>query len=61
MFRNSQYPNRKDWIKPLRKSKAFDKTCRCNGSCNYCRENRDHSTNQRIQSSKAKYKEWENE
>lgn len=26
--------------KPYTKSKRFDKTCRSNGGCNYCYENR---------------------
>lgn len=26
--------------KPYRKSRRFDKTCRCHGSCPWCRENR---------------------
>jgi len=33
--------------KPYTKSKAFDKTCRCNGGCPYCRDNRKYSTNKR--------------
>lgn len=34
--------------KPYTKSKAFDKTCRCNGGCSYCLGNRMHSQNKRI-------------
>lgn len=30
----------KEHRKRYRRSKAFDATCRCNGSCGYCRENR---------------------
>lgn len=31
-----------------RKSRRFDKSCRCNGSCAWCRGNRMHSTKVRI-------------
>jgi len=27
---------------PYRKSRRFDATCRCHGSCSYCRGNRLH-------------------
>jgi len=30
------YPNRKDWRKPYRGCKAFDRTCRNHGSCPWC-------------------------
>lgn len=30
----------KEWRRPYRNSKSFDRTCRNNGSCNYCRNNR---------------------
>lgn len=29
-------------------SKAFDKTCRCNGSCPHCKGNRQYSTNKKV-------------
>ena len=32
-----------------RKSRAFDKTCRNNGSCSYCRKNRLYNTNKKLQ------------
>lgn len=35
--------------KPYTKSKRFDKTCRCHGSCSYCRRNRLASTMRRKQ------------
>jgi hypothetical protein len=30
----------KEFRKPYRKSKAFDRSCRCGGSCPWCREDR---------------------
>lgn len=38
------YPNRKDRRKPYRGAKSFDRSCRNNGSCSYCRSNRLHAT-----------------
>lgn len=32
----------KEHRKPYRGSKAFDHTCRNHGSCDWCRENRQH-------------------
>ena len=32
-----------------RKSRAFDRTCRNNGSCSYCRKNRLYNTNKKLQ------------
>ncbi len=37
---DKNYPNRKDKRKPYRKSKAFDKSCRCHGGCSWCEGNR---------------------
>ena len=33
--------------RPYTGSKRFDTSCRCHGSCGYCRNNRLHSTQQR--------------
>lgn len=33
---DKDYPNRKDWRKPYRGSKAFDTSCRHKGNCGYC-------------------------
>ena len=33
--------------KPYRGSRRFDKTCRCHGSCPYCRGNRTHNDRKR--------------
>lgn len=30
---------------PYRKSRAFDSSCRCHGSCSYCLSNRMHRVN----------------
>jgi len=32
-----------------RKSRVFDKTCRNNGSCPYCKNNRLHNSNKKIE------------
>jgi hypothetical protein len=39
---DKHYPNRKDWRRPYRGSKAFDRSCRPHGSCPYCRKGRQH-------------------
>ncbi len=31
-----------------RKSRVFDKTCRNNGACSYCRDNRLHKHNKKL-------------
>jgi predicted nucleotidyltransferase len=46
-FDNKNYPNRKDHIKPYYGSKAFDRSCRNHGSCDWCHDNRTHSTKTR--------------
>ncbi|MFN0077385.1 MAG: hypothetical protein ACKVY0_13015 [Prosthecobacter sp.] len=33
---------------PYRKSRAFDRSCRCHGSCGYCLRNRMHRHHQRV-------------
>jgi sulfatase maturation enzyme AslB (radical SAM superfamily) len=33
---------------PYRKSRRFDRSCRCHGGCGYCYQNRMHSTNRRM-------------
>lgn len=44
---DKNYPNRKDWRKPYRKSKRFDKQCRNHGKCSYCLSNRLHKHKKR--------------
>lgn len=45
---DTHYPNRKDRRRPLRKSKAFDRSCRNHGSCPYCRANRQDAWKRRL-------------
>jgi hypothetical protein len=47
----------KEYRKPFRKSKRFDRTCRCHGSCSYCRDNRLHSWNVRKQAADDQIRE----
>ncbi len=54
---DKNYPNRKDWRKPYRKSKAFDRSCRNHGDCPYCESNRNHKNVKRDISSKEQLKE----
>ena len=42
-FRNRD----KDWRKPYRGSKRFDRSCRNNGACIYCAEGRQHANKRR--------------
>ena len=44
---DNHYPQRKDWRKPYRKSKAFDRSCRPHGSCDWCKNNRLHKNARR--------------
>lgn len=37
---DKKYPNRKDWRKPYRGSKAVDASCRNHGDCPHCRDSR---------------------
>jgi hypothetical protein len=37
---------------PYRKSRAFDKSCRCHGGCPMCYGNRMHKHEKRMQSAK---------
>ena len=42
------YPNRKDWRKQYRDSRAFDRYCRSNsGMCDWCSGNRTHKNRRR--------------
>ena len=38
----------KDWRKSYRGSKKYDRTCRNNGSCQYCKGNRLYNSQKRI-------------
>lgn len=54
---DKNYPNRKDIIKPYKKSKAFDRTCRNNNACSRCRDNRVYSNNKYRQIAEEKLKD----
>jgi len=41
----------RDWKQPYRKSRRFDKSCRCNGGCTWCLDNRLHAV--RVQTDEA--------
>ena len=43
---------------PYRKSKAFDRTCRCHGSCPYCRGNRTFQGRKSIEGTKGQEDEF---
>ena len=45
---DNKYPNRKDWRKPYRDSRAFDRYCRTEyGICDYCSNNRQFANRRR--------------
>lgn len=44
---DKKYPNRKDKRKPYRDSRRFDRTCRCHGSCAWCRGKRTFTNRKR--------------
>ena len=48
----------KDWRKPYVRSQLFDKSCRPNGGCSYCLENRFHSFRKRELRSSLEMKEY---
>jgi hypothetical protein len=48
----------KEKRKPYRKSKAFDKSCRPNGGCPYCAENRKHGEKKRKAKTDQQIKEY---
>lgn len=49
--------HKKEWRKQYYGSKAFDRTCRCHGSCSYCENNRVFSTKKRILKAKKQMEE----
>ena len=49
----------KEHRKPYRKSQRFDKTCRCHGSCPYCRSNRLHNFLKTEEETKDLLSDWE--
>jgi hypothetical protein len=42
---------------PYRKSRRFDKTCRCHGSCSYCESNRTIQTQRAVAAARAQLKD----
>lgn len=46
---DNDYPNRKDHIKKYYDSRRVDRTCRCNGSCAYCQNNRTYNTRKKLE------------
>lgn len=51
------YPNRKDHRKPYRGSASFDSSCRPNGGCGHCLNNRKHSERRREEAANDRGKE----
>lgn len=43
---------------PYTGSKAIDKTCRCHGGCDWCRDNRQYQSNKKLQEMKQKLDEF---
>jgi len=43
---------KKEKRQPYRKAKAVDHTCRNNGTCPWCKENRTHNTRKRMEREK---------
>lgn len=54
---DTDYPNRKDWRKPYRRSASFDRSCRPGGSCPFCTENRTFSGSRRQRVAEEKLRE----
>lgn len=52
------FPNRKDRRKSYHGSKSFDRTCRPHGSCPYCKNSRQYSSNKAKQMADAKLVEF---
>lgn len=47
----------RSYKKSYTKSKRFDKTCRCNGGCPYCRDNRLYQINKELEKTKQELEE----
>jgi hypothetical protein len=54
---NKAIEHGKERRKPYRGSKAFDKTCRNHGSCDWCKENRLHKFKKEEEKTLDKLKE----
>lgn len=44
--------HRKEKRKPYRGAQAIDHTCRCHGSCDWCKGNRTHKNDKRMEKMK---------
>lgn len=44
--------------RPYTKSKRFDTSCRCHGSCGYCRDNRLHGERRRRLAAETQLREY---
>ena len=47
----------KEHRKPYTDSRAFDKSCRNHGGCDFCKDNRLYSTNKALEAAKEQLKE----
>ena len=52
-FDNKNYPNRKDHRKQYIGAQACDTSCRPNGGCPVCRDNRLHRTKREMEKAKS--------
>ncbi len=50
--------HKKEKRKPYYDSRRFDRTCRCNGSCGYCRGNRLYSYHRNVAKCNQEIDEW---
>ena len=50
--------HKKEYRKPYQDSRRFDYTCRNHGSCNYCLDNRMHSSKRRKLDIQQQIKEY---
>jgi hypothetical protein len=53
-----EYENRKDHRKPYYDSRDFDRSCRSNGGCPWCKENRLHANKLRAQEAEDEIEEY---
>ena len=52
---------KKDWKQPYRKSRRFDRTCRCHGGCPWCEGNKMFFDNKRRIDAEEQLKEYNTE
>lgn len=52
---------KKEYRKQYTNSKLFDSSCRNHGSCDWCKSNRLHKVNKRIEGTDQELKEYYNE